>query len=472
MVLTTADIRPSSPDGIPIQFDNSQNQKFQSDPATLGFSNTWTMQIWMSAFDIDMGTIQYILEMKPSSGDANRISMFINNTTGQIEVSTFDSSGSGLKTYRWPNALRTSTSAVPAGSEHVHLALRWDGTTLDLFRNGTNMLEAGTLVKDLDNSGTMSDSPSRAVSIGNSIAGGQGIDTRLYTITIWDKALEDAEIETLANHGFYSLDVRVNQGSYISVANLVHWFRMGQPVGSIGVGGALNIVTDEVASGGINLEAAAVGITEVDITDSAVTRGFGQSIDFGGSEFLDNLTPQAIGLANEWTISIWYRSDDAVGSGTLRGLLTIDGAGNTIELSKSSLNKPTIILKDGSGTIFRQIVGNTTDFFAESVFVHCVVTWDGTAGATGGITFYKNGILTNAQTVTTSIAGSQSDSNRTVEIARKADGVTSNGDIGHVAVWNTVLAADEIRQVAVNRWSMDLREDTEGYGSAANLKHW
>lgn len=476
MTITTADIQAKSPDGRGILFDNSSNEKLQSAVATLGFSNAWTIEVWLDAFDIDMGTIQFILEMK-ASGDENRIAMFMNTDKGDIEVSTFDSSGSALKSFRWPDALRSSGSSEPQGTEHASLMLRWDGTTLDLFRNGANM--SGVRVKDVDNSGTMSDSPSRAVAVGNSIAGAQGIDAAIHTVTIWDKALDDLEIETLANHGFFGIDVRVNQGKYISAANLVHWFRLGQPVGSIGVGGIL--VTDEVASGGVDLEAALVSITAADLNERGFSRGFGQNLDFNSStKVLENTTAQSIGLVNEFTISLWYKSDDVGGgSGPTRGLFTVIGAGNTIEV-RSNFDRPTVILTDGSGTVFRNINASAAQFFEGNIdeWTHAVFTWDGTGDATGGITFYKDGALENSQTeVTPSIAGSQSDSNRTTRIggaglAVSPTGTTANGNIGHVAVWNTVLPAAAIQHIFVNRFSVDLNVDGGAYGQAANLKHW
>ena len=479
MTITTVDILAVSPDGTGILFNNNADEKLQSAVATLGFSNAWTIEVGLAAFDIDMGTIQFILEMKASGGDENRIQMFINTDKGDIEVSTFDSSGSALKSFRWPDALRSSGSTHPEGTEHASLMLRWDGTTLDLFRNGANM--SGVRVKDVDNSGTMSDSPSRAVAVGNSIAGAQGIDAAIHTVTIWDKALDDLEIETLANHGFFGIDVRVNQGKYVSVANLVHWFRLGQPVGSIGVGGSL--VTDEVASGGVDLEAALVGITEADLDGRALSRGFGQCLDFNGTtKVLENTAAQSIGIVNEFTISLWYRSDDVNGgSGPTRNLFTVIGAtGDTIEV-RSNFNRPTVILKDGSGTVFRNINADLALFEGNSdEWIHGTFTWNGTADATGGIAMYRNGTVEQVgalSEVTPSIAGSQSDSNRTTRIggaglAVSPTGTTANGNIAHVAVWNTVLPAVAIQHIFVNRFSGDLNVDGGVYSQAANLKHW
>lgn len=471
MAISVSDIKADAPEGTFLQFDRALEERLQGAAASLSISNAWTISTWIDAFDLDKGVAsQYILEMKTSGSDANRIAMFINATVGQVEVSTFDSSGTALKTYAWAQAmLEGSASGSASGFEMVNLVLRWDGTTLSLFRNGSNLTGiAGNPIISTNNSGTMSDSPARVVTIGNSLAGSQGIDARMKSIAVWNKALEDAELKTLGNSGFMNMNVSVNQGNYISRANLVHWWRLGQPVGAIGVGGDFTV--DQVESGGIDVEAADVGFT-VGVNSE---RGFGLSIDFG-NEFFENVTAQSIGIVNEWTISAWFRSDFPNSTGNRSSILSFLGAGSQIKLNRGSSNRPQIFMEDSSGVLFRDIIGNTTGFLTEDAWVHLVVAWDGTAGATGGIFFYKNGVLTNTQTVNTSIAGSQSDQNRTVEMASIDDDINEgsvNGSIGHVAVWNSALALDAIRQVYVGGFTTDLRTDAGAYASSANLKHW
>jgi hypothetical protein len=160
---------------------NGTNQSFTRTSATLGVSNSWSVNYWVK-FDVS-GNVEKLLNFN-AGDDKNVISLY--KTSGdKFRVVIANSTATGYKDYV------TTTTTFSTGVWYM-LTVTYDGTTLILYINGTSQ----TVTKTLDQSVTMTDT-SRAIDIG----GGNYVDGTIDEIGYWSKVLSVSEIVELYSNG-------------------------------------------------------------------------------------------------------------------------------------------------------------------------------------------------------------------------------------------------------------------------------
>jgi hypothetical protein len=134
-----------------------------------------------------------------------------------------DSGGTTLKNWYFKSGFSAST--------WYNLTLTWDGTNLLIYRNGVDVTSSFGKVND--DAGSFADD-SRQVFVGRNAAA----DNRYFSgnqafTAIWNSVLTNVEVaEVYSAH--VSIDLRYNRNAYVSAANLVHWWKLGEDSDDIG----------------------------------------------------------------------------------------------------------------------------------------------------------------------------------------------------------------------------------------------
>lgn len=182
--------------------------------------NAWTMTMWMKP---DSATTAGFLYDTTNSGvpaAANRRRMQLLNT-GALRVSLANTAGGNFKVYDYNNFFSGLVNTW------VFIALRWDGTTLSLFRNGSAVVP-DVLVTDV--AGTQAATTRARYTWGNDGNAGPtaGFSGRMHSHGLWSIDLFTNEIVSLYNAGNgATVNYRESFGNYISGSYLHTWLRPG-----------------------------------------------------------------------------------------------------------------------------------------------------------------------------------------------------------------------------------------------------
>jgi hypothetical protein len=459
--VTKADIVAEAPDGAYIDFDGSNEYIGNFNPGSIGISNSFTHSVWVNFTALNPGNYLSVTDIQDKS----------TNNKNQMTISFENTSPNRLKCFisdasiNWAQAIATGTD-IQTGTWYHIVAVK-DGTTaLRLYINGKEVASDTTSVPDT----SASDDGNREIVLG---ANGNGsgapnlhTNCKIHSAALWDRALTADEIKGMYNGGHKDIDLSRRARDYAGGGDLVHWWRLGQPTGSVGTGG--NQTVDQVESGGINIQANTNAFTEADIFPaSSVAKGVSVDLD-GSTEYFQSNFISSIGIANSWSVMAAFKFDSLTGLQTITTIsdvITAPYGNNSILMFKRSPgnNDITINLVDSSGTIFKNY-----KFFTASagVWYHIVFTWDGT-----NLKLYRNGQEVTPTLKSTDLAGTMTDTSRFVTMGRQ-DPYRFNGKYCQEAVWSSALSADEIAQLYSRRNSIDLRKDTEAYTSASNLVHY
>lgn len=198
----------------------------------------------------------------------------------------------------------------------------------------------------------------------------------------------------------------------------------------------------------------------------------------GSNEYLKNNTEQAIGIADDWSISFWVKLDSTVQSKNVIQLKKDTGtSSSTIHIYAESTFPSTIFpmrvltTKTDAFTLKRYEFVRPTDssgFFEFGQWVHGVVTWDGT-----DLVAYWNGQEADISSTISDNSGSMGDSNRKTWYGHAQGGEEEwEGRIGHMAIWDTVLAESAALQIFNGKFNMNLTINQGNYNSKDNLQHY
>ncbi len=209
-----------------------------------------------------------------------------------------------------------------------------------------------------------------------------------------------------------------------------------------------------------------------DPTDLGLTPSFAaqtQSIDFDGStEGFLNTTPQVIGIADVWSIGIWYKPSLLSGNDTL------------FEINNS--DSPSRIIAFFSGTqlaIFWRDSGDTTNsvvafngFGVNGVWAHLYFSWN--AAGAGDVVTFKDGVLQVPTGGSSPNPIVMADDLRPVGVGTNVSlAAKFQGLIAQISVWRTIQdAAIASLYNGGNPNSLDLNSSFGSYSGAADLAHW
>lgn len=200
--------------------------------------------------------------------------------------------------------------------------------------------------------------------------------------------------------------------------------------------------------------------------DAGFTHPF--SMDLRGSlEEMTNSTNNTIGIANLWSISIWFKSADPGAS--IASLFTLKNTGNAndqIFLGTDSADDDYIIsLRDSGGTRFK-VYHYTSSLINWNHFVH---TWDGTDLRT-----WNNGvevILSGFPAKEVDDPGTMSTTTRRVSFCGDLASLSTKGNfiVHSAALWDVALTQAEITALYNN--GIGHRFHVPSVQPSA-LKHW
>lgn len=193
--------------------------------STIGIGNEWS--ILTCTRNLSLLGNQTLLNIANTSDNANKILIsFVDAGTDYFDVFIYDSGGTLIKNYRWNTPLSTSI--------FTHWLFTWNGTTLTAYKTGVAVAPNTTVT---NNSGTMTDT-ARVLRLGQLEGGLEPVTTlaaRASVLAIWDTALTANEVRTVVASNVGNLmDLRKNQGAYVSADSLVHWYKLGASAEDIG----------------------------------------------------------------------------------------------------------------------------------------------------------------------------------------------------------------------------------------------
>ena len=213
-----------------VEFDGKgQYLGISGSSSPLSIANTWTLGFWAKP-----GSNKEHAVLFSAGGRSGDNTIHVSTTAlpsevilrgkppSELRVLIKDSDGTTIKQYGWPDWFLTE--------QWDHTAVEWDGSDLNAFKNG---VLTTTGVAFTTYTGTMTDT-ARPVFYGSTISGSFATFSGLGGhFGIWDSILGAAELATITSGGF-SANLTVASGSYVSQANLQHYYKPGDNTGSLG----------------------------------------------------------------------------------------------------------------------------------------------------------------------------------------------------------------------------------------------
>jgi hypothetical protein len=419
----------------------------------LGVADTYSIEVWARISTLGAQTVFDANEGDSDVGRDSDSRIQLRTFSSQWQFRAFDASGSGT----------TLTGSVNARiDEWYHIVMVKSGTSrMSLYINGvedaftTSSIPTQTDAQRIIGLGAIPITPS------------EFFDGQIHSCAVWDVALDSTNIKALYNGGYRTINRRRSSGGYTQAAALKHWWRCGRPKGSEGVGG--DTITDQVATGGIDLTANASNIAIADTNVHSQLIPDGASVNFDGTnDYLANTSAQALGFGNTWTVACWVNPDTITALKNIFEFWNGSSDANRLDLKQAGTiagDPWEILLYDGSATLFKQYRWGGA---LGGSWFHVAATWDGTT-----LKVYENGQEDAAPTKTTDLSGSQSDANRQTFIGQRGSAGDRRWDglINCVMVWNSVLSANEICELYCKGPAFDPRTAGSPYSSQANLKH-
>lgn len=216
-----------------VSLDGSTEYLLNNTAQSIGIGNAWTIDWWGS------GTM----------ANAVPFTTYISNVDLTDYISVQTTAANKLNVQIWMGTLKKSYvgNTTLASGSGWHVTTAWDGTSLELFVNGT----AETLTKTTDLAATMTTS-NRKIAVGKN-EGSYITPAGTYSrVAIWNKLLGTGSIAAIDDAGQgYKLDLRNASGAYsgTDLLALVHQWAICKNSADVGAdysgtGGTIDIDTD------------------------------------------------------------------------------------------------------------------------------------------------------------------------------------------------------------------------------------
>jgi len=202
--------------------------------------------------------------------------------------------------------------------------------------------------------------------------------------------------------------------------------------------------------------------------------GAGFSVLLDGIDYLANTSSDSVlGFANAWSISIWAKPDLDEVFGTRYILNTPEASGGdashiVVGLSDAASPFFAVVLWTSAGILFKNYRWDAA--IADNVWQHWIVTWNGTT-----LTLYYNGSSQVPDATPINNAGTMDNAARDVVFGIAGFDLASfalQGNLGHAAIWSTVLGSTEVTEIFNGKHAIDLGSNTGNYTSSASLVHY
>jgi hypothetical protein len=208
------------------QFASASSEYLSRTAQAWGFGNAWSVSLWykQSAAASSKTIFQFGSNMANSTGRNSAFKM----VSDYVYIA--DSSAAIFKHYQ----------GIPTSTNWTHAVMTWDGTTLKVYSNGSDI--TGSLTKTMDNAGTMADD-SRILQIGAARNATQEefFDGAVDSFGIWARALSAGDATTLYNSGNGVVYSDLSAGMK---TNLISWYDLDEVSGSRADSHGSNTLTD------------------------------------------------------------------------------------------------------------------------------------------------------------------------------------------------------------------------------------
>lgn len=198
--------------------------------------------------------------------------------------------------------------------------------------------------------------------------------------------------------------------------------------------------------------------------------GVTTSLDFDGttSEHLANTSNNLLGIANSWTINIWWKKTSAFPANHLDEHI-VEAAGNenriTHEIHNSFNNRANWIIYMSDGSNYKRAQDNDYWQSQTNLWVMTTLRWGGSTDLT---------LMRNATQV--SLDGSDGSGGTQTDTARQMQRLFQRfpGRVHSLAFFSAKLDNTNVTAIynSGNGTDFDLQTDSGGYDKSANLAHW
>ncbi len=231
-------------------------------------------------------------------------------------------------------------------------------------------------------------------------------------------------------------------------------------------GSGTAVATGESSSGSTSPTATSASTASASVTAMS-------SLDLDGSgEYLASSAPYALGVTQQFTLSIWALADP-LASGS-RALITlrggVSGQQNRVELISYTNNLQMTVYNDAGLLVYQAFYAAT---IVPGSWQHIALTFDASVDS-APVLLVDGTVRAPASAVLTGNAATFSDSAGRIFIGASSTGSVATwfGAIGHAALWNVALGDDEIAEISLRGHSLDLRENQGAYLAKDALLHY
>lgn len=432
----------------------STNKFFQNASNNhIGIDNEWTYSMWVKPFNLN----GYFFGLKNTSHNKSLVYVSIagSQANDPLEIYMFNAAGTVLKRYRW--------NSVFTIDDWVHIIFTWNGTDLKAYIDSVDTVPDSKLNNNVGSTGA----DLRKVGYGT-VWGGTNFRGRLGHLSIWNEALEPAEVTEIFN-GNFDIDLRSDTGNYTSSDNLMHYWRVGE--------NAEDLLSDEVEGFySIDFDDDAFNPIASDIYVDSPPNTFKniKSIYFAGTNgYIEGPTLDTIGpFTNRFSFQCWTKWKDGDTPSSKDCLLGATTDWNTFYGGFG------LYWEDASNISFFMTQANkveaTGPMDPTAGWHHVVGTYDGTLES-DNINLYVDG---------SRVAFYNFDSNMSEGDSKFEAGRCGNLNVpaanyaqahmDEVALWDDALTAAEVTEL-YNSGSVPgtaITSDFGEYASSANLKLW
>jgi hypothetical protein len=287
---------------------------------------------------------------------------------------------------------------------------------------------------------------------------------------MWSNPLTPGEVTSIYNSGLSGFDLLTNFGSYISSATLLHWWQMGQNGLDIGEDTGSHSTLIDLTGTNMDVSNRVTDVPPTTFTPQPV------SVDFDGTfgDLLQNTTEQPIGIANAWSIAMWWKPD-VTAFATVNRLIhwrnaVVGGSQIQVDFRGTAGGDPIQIGIGGTVGGFIKLLeyGNIV---TQDAWNFDVITWNGT-----DLVLYHDGVVAAVTATLVDTTGTMSDAvGRSMTLGASVVGQSPlSANYHSVGAWDTVLGSAEQLELynAGSGSAVDWSSNGTNYVSRANLVHW
>lgn len=364
------------------------------------------------------------------------------SSSGKLQFLMINDSGTSnllvietINTYNddsWHHAVFTKGAGSSSTSFHIYV----DGFS-SAFSATTDNLSATTLNSASFNLGSRSNGS--VLYIGS-----------LDEVAIYSKELSSTEVWWVYNFG-----IPRSLSDSGAPPNLVGWWKMGD--------GDTHPTLQDSSTGGHNGTMTNMESTDITV-DSPGAYFSTKSLLFDGvNEYITMGGVLGFEYTDSFSFSFWFKTtatggmfvSKQLGSGTYRGY--------DIDLTAGRIR---LVLDNDGVTGPNELQIYTSNTFNDGSWHHAVITYDGSASASG-VTIWVDGVSQSLTTASNTLTGTIANA-ANFEIGRRSDGVWYAGNLTEVVAYNKELSSAEITWIYNN----GLPRSPRDFGAPSNLVAW